>query len=247
MELCVQKTGVALGDAVAAIMDRAAGKSRPTGQKVHAGTKTMRGREGVFWGRTDRRFAAAVMRVAEKVERDAMREHRRAGNRRRNGPLGGVVGLNVLRYLLTKVNRVTGQLDPALATIADAVGHSVAGVHAALARLAAAGFVQWLRRYVETGERGIRGPQVKQTSNAYRITIPKAYASMVKAPPLPDDDSHRRQLAAEEHGGMIAALPLDEQPAAIGAEGELAETLARLARGIMERDSKAPNESDPKV
>lgn len=246
MELCVQRTGVALGDAVAAIMDRAAGKSRPTGQKVHAGTKVMRGREGRFWRRFDRRHAAAIMLAAERIERSGMIEHRKAGNRRRNGPLGAVA-LNVLRYLLSKVNHATGQLDPALATIADAIGHSVAGVHEALKRLARAGFVEWQRRYVETRDRGVRGPQVKQTSNAYRVTMPKALAALLKAPPIPDDDSHRRELAAEDHTAMIAALPLDEQPAAIGIDGELAALLARLGRGIMERNSKATNKSHPKV
>jgi hypothetical protein len=41
----------------------------------------------------------------------------------------------------------------------------------ALQALRAHGFLDWLRRYVPTGQEG-RGPQVKQTSNAYRLSMP---------------------------------------------------------------------------
>ena len=43
----------------------------------------------------------------------------------------------------------------------------------ALAALRRHGFVDWLRRYIPTGNLGA-GPQVQQTSNAYRLALPPA-------------------------------------------------------------------------
>lgn len=160
--------------------------------KVHAGTVTRRGDEGAFYTRLHKRLRAKIMFAAEQAERLALQAHRLAGNKRRNGVLGPV-GLDVLRYLLRTVNARTGQLDPSQATIAKETGHSISGVHAALKRLAAAGFIQWIRRYVETDRRGRRGPQLEQTSNAYRITVPSDVAATWTEAPLPADEEWRRK------------------------------------------------------
>jgi len=65
------------------------------------------------------------------------------------------------------------------------------------------------------------------------------------APP-PQDDSQRRETAAGEGRAMIAALPLDEQPAEMINDPELARLLGRLGRSIMdnERDSAKRHESN---
>lgn len=114
----------------------------------------------------------------------------------------------------------------------------------ALKRLKAHGFLDWLRRYVPTGNAGMRGPQVKQTSNAYRLMLPPQVERGMTPPP-PEDDSDRRQAAAEEGRVMIARLPLDEQPGQLIDDPGLAAILARIGRAIMdqERDSERQNES----
>lgn len=217
---------------------------RQTGQRVHRYTKTPAGGEGRFWQPFDHRQAGRYMLAAEKFDRMQRLVERRGRTGRKNGALGHV-GLEVLRELLRLVDRRTGRLDPALATIAARIGRSIAAVAAALKRLKAHGFVDWLRRYVPTGNAGLRGPQVEQTSNAYRLSLPATLAASMTAP-LPEDDTHRRQCAAEEARAMIAALPLDEQPAHLTDDPALAAVLARLGRSIMrrERDLAKQHESN---
>jgi hypothetical protein len=151
----------------------------------------------------------------------------------------------VLRELLRLIDYKTGRLDPAITTIAERIGRSVAAVVDALKRLRDHGFLAWLRRYVPTGNAGLRGPQVQQTSNAYRLALPAALLRLFTVP-APEDDTHRRETAAADAQEMIKRLPLDEQPAALLCDPEMAAALARLGRAIMEqeRDSGRQNESN---
>ena len=217
---------------------------RPTGQRVHRYTRTARGQERAFWQPFNPKDKARYLAAAEKYDRVQRQRDRHARNGRKNGTLGHI-GLDVLRELLRLVDYRTGQLDPALATIAKRIGRSIAAVVEALKRLKAHGFLDWLRRYVPTGNAGLRGPQVKQTSNAYRLMLPEALLRCLNAPP-PEDDGHRRETAAEEGRAMIAALPLQEQPAQLVDDPSLAATLAWLGAAIdrRERDSGGQNESD---
>lgn len=217
---------------------------RETGQRVHRYTKTAAGREGRFWQPFNRKDVARFLQAAEKYDRLKRLAHRRERNGRENGAIGHV-GMEVLRELLRLIDYKTGRLDPAIATLAQRIGRSIAAVAAALKRLKEHGFLDWLRRYVPTGNAGLRGPQVKQTSNAYRLMLPAEILRGMMAP-SPQDDSQRRELAAEEGRAMIAALPLDEQPAEMVDDPELARLLARLGRSIMdkERDSAKRHESN---
>ena len=216
---------------------------RQTGQRVHRYSRTEEGREGRFWQPFSPKNVARFMQAAEKYDRLKRLAHRRERNNRENGAIGHV-GLEVLRELLRLIDYKTGRLDPAIATLALRIGRSIAAVVDALKRLKAHGFLDWLRRYVPTGNAGLRGPQVKQTSNAYRLMLPPQVERGMTAPP-PEDDSDRRRVAAEEGRAMIAALNLDEQPAQLIDDPGLAAILARLGRGIMdqERDSERQNES----
>ena len=218
---------------------------KPTGQRVHRYTRTAEGQERAFWQPFNPKNKSRLLQAAETYDRLQRLAHRRERNGRQNGALGHV-GLDVLRELLRLVDYKTGRLDPAIATIATRIGRSIAAVVAALKRLKAHGFLDWLRRYVPTGNAGMRGPQVKQTSNAYRLCLPARLAAVMTAPP-PEDDSHRRQAAAGEARTMVDQLPLDEQPAALIDDPGLAAVLARLGRALMsqERDFRSQNESIP--
>lgn len=217
---------------------------RETGQQVHRYSKTAAGREGRFWQPFNPKNVARFLQAAEKYDRLKRLAHRRERNGRENGAIGHV-GMEVLRELLRLIDYKTGRLDPAIATLAQRIGRSIAAVADALKRLKEHGFLDWLRRYVPTGNAGLRGPQVRQTSNAYRLMLPAEVLRGMTAPP-PQDDSQRRETAAEEARAMIAALPLNEQPAEMVDDPELARLLGRLGRSIMdnERDSAKRHESN---
>ena len=216
-------------------------KARQTGQAVHRYTKTRAGSEGRFWQPFDRQLRGRYMQAAERYDLVQRMIERRDRTGRKNGALGHI-GLDVFRQLLRLINHKSGRLDPGLATIAAQIGRSIAAVAAALKRLKAHGFVDWLRRYVPTGNAGMRGPQVEQTSNAYRISLPPRVAAST-TPPLPEDDTDRRRYADEDTQAMIAALPIDEQPAHLIDDPALAAALTRLGRSIMERDLTNQHES----
>src|SRR5579872_7192774 len=102
------------------------------------------------------------MLAAERFERS----QRKPG--KRNGPLGPV-GLEVLRDLLRLIDYRTGRLEPAIATLMRRLKRSRDAICTALANLRAHGFLDWLRRWEPTDAKGEAGPQVKQTTNAYRL------------------------------------------------------------------------------
>lgn len=221
---------------------RGAGKGnrggRRTGQPVRRHSR-LAGRELGFWQSFDRRDVARFMLAAERFDRTTRKKGERTG-------AIGSVGLEVLRELLRLIDFRTGRLDPSLQTLCDRLRRSRDAVVRALAKLRAAGFVDWLRRYVPTGDSG-RGPQVQQTSNAYRLTLPPLAAKLLgyQATPAPVPDDHRQRIedAAAERRAMIAQLPLWEQPAQLVEDSGLAAILARFARGIAERESGKRPES----
>ncbi|PJN93081.1 replication protein RepA, partial [Amaricoccus sp. HAR-UPW-R2A-40] len=102
------------------------------------------------------------------------------------------------------------------------------------------GFIDWLRRYVPTGREG-RGPQVEQTSNAYRLSLPARARQLLgrlgQTPPMPDDFSYALVQRKAELDAYRASLPLDQLALFEVEDDELAQLLASLARKIQERES----------
>ncbi len=225
---------------------RPGGQGRRTGQPVRRDSRS-KGREGAFWRPFSARNASRYMLAAERYDCAGRILARRAKNGRKIGPLGSMA-LDVLRELLRLVDYRSGRLDPALTTIAVRTGHSVAGVVAALKRLRTHGFADWLRRTEPTGNQGIRGPQVRQASNAYRLALPpRAAALLPQAPPEPVDFAHARAAKAAEIRAMIDGLPLYEKlTAELDPDDPMSSTLSRYAKAFAERterDSKQERES----
>lgn len=166
----------------------------------------------------------------------------------RNGPLGPV-GLEVLRDLLRLVDFRTGRLEPAITTLMERLRRSKDAIVRALANLRAAGFLDWLRRYEPTGND--EGPQVRQISNAYRLSLPAAAERLLgrlwRPAPTPADDDQRREDCAGDVAAMIDGLPLWEQPAQLVDDEPLAEALSRLGRALAERESAKQAESRQEV
>ncbi|WP_294301874.1 hypothetical protein [uncultured Sphingomonas sp.] len=112
-----------------------------------------------------------IVQLAEEFDL----QYRKPGER---GPLQAS-GVRVLRILCTRFLRfASGQLDPAVRTIALATGYTYKTVHSALTRLKKHGFLDWVRRSQATDRRaGDAGPQREQVSNAYHFPmsgLPKA-------------------------------------------------------------------------
>lgn len=215
-----------------------AGRERtPVRRHSHAAGRC----EGVFWRRTDRQEVRKILLAARRYEL-ALRQ---PGSR--NGPLGSVA-IEILELMGNLVNFRTGRLDPSLDTLMRYLRRSRDAIVNALRNLRAHGFLDWLRRYVPTGNEG-RGPQVQQTSNAYRLSLParalRLLGRRAEAPPLPDDHSdalEARQATLKAHQD---SLPPDELPLFVLGDGPLAQSLARLGKMMKERESARQTESQP--
>jgi DNA-binding transcriptional MocR family regulator len=196
------------------------------------------GREGLFWQPTNRQDVQRILLAARRYELTA----REAGNR--NGPLGSVA-IEVLELFANLVSFRTGRLDPSIETLMRMLKRSRDAVVRALQALRAHGFLDWLRRYVPTGNEG-RGPQVQQTSNAYRLSLParalRLLGRLAHPAPLPDDHSHARELRAAELDAHRAALSLEQRALFDVDDDALGQALARLGRAV-ERESAKRTES----
>lgn len=195
--------------------------------------------EGVFWHRTNRQEVRRIVLAARRYELAG----KQPGSR--NGPLGGVA-LEILDLFANLVNFKSGRLDPSLDYLMRKLCRSRDAIHRALKALRDHGFLDWLRRYVPTGNEG-RGPQVQQTSNAYRLSLPakalRLLGRLGQSAPLPDDHSHAQELQAAEIDTHQASLPLDQRALWIAGDDPLGQALARLGRSLMERESASRTES----
>lgn len=206
---------------------------RRTHQRVRRNSH-MRGRcEAGWWVPFDPKTKAQMMIAAERTGYKLKPKGKRAVR----GQAVIFNALAVLRELLRTVDYKTGRLEPSLKTLAQRVRLAKDTVVRALKTLKAWGFVDWIRRYAETGEHGVRGPQVEQASNAYRLTIPaaarKLLGKMFDPPAAPDD--------AEAHDDAVAAqrrqYQLDDPDDPLGS------ALRKLDPSTRDRESGDPSQS----
>lgn len=171
-----------------------------TGQPVRRHSR-LRGRCEP-WRPTDRRTVQRIVLAARRFELA------RKPWGRRNGPLGGIA-LEVLALLANVVDFRTGRLEPSLDWIQGKLRRSRDAIVRALKALRAHGFLDWLRRFEPTG--AAAGPQVRQVSNAYRLSLPPAGAQALGrfgAPPIPDDV----EAALAARSVAVATYGRDEPP-----------------------------------
>ena len=198
--------------------------------------------EGTFWRATSRQEVRRILLAARRFDLVG----RGAG--RRNGPLGHVA-LEVLELLGHLVHYRTGRLEPSLEYLMRTLRRSKDAIVRALRALRDHGFLDWLRRYVPTGQEG-RGPQVRQTSNAYRLALPaqalRLLGRLLQTPPLPDDISHAQEQHRAEQEAHRASLPLDELALLEVEDTRLGRLLASLGRAVQERESARQAQSKTK-
>lgn len=201
--------------------------------------------EGLFWRRTDRQAVRKTLLAARRYE---LATRQRGA---RNGALG-FVALEVLELFANLVSFKTGQLDPSIETLMRMLRRSRDAIVRGLKALRDHGFIDWLRRYVPTGNEG-RGPQVKQTSNAYRLSIPQRALQLLgrlaQPAPQPDDFSHAQEQRKTELDAHAATLSGGQRVLFDwNGDDELGAILARWGQTVhdKERESASQTESRPK-
>ncbi|WP_205965822.1 helix-turn-helix domain-containing protein [Paracoccus liaowanqingii] len=195
--------------------------------------------EASFWRGTSRQDVRKVLMAAQKYER----ANRAPG--KRNGPLGGIA-LEVLALFANLVNFRSGRLDPSLDYITDKLRRSRDAVVRALKALREHGFLDWLRRFEPVPNDG-RGPQVRQVSNAYRLSVPKRALALLGRwagrPTLPDDDQAARADRAALEAQHVATLDLAGFATFHIEDSDLAKALAQMGKAIDLRESAKQTES----
>lgn len=209
---------------------------QPVRKDSHRADKTY----GSYWRSTDRQTVRQIVLAARRYEVTM----KLPGSR--NGPLGSVA-IEVLEYFANIVDYRTGRLEPSIDTLMAKLRRSRDAIVRALKALRSHGFVDWLRRYIPTGNPGA-GPQVQQTSNAYRLSLPaRAKALLGKygaTPPIPDDIAQERQEREEAINAHLKALSLPERALEVIEDSKLGQALARLGKNIEnKRESAKQTES----
>ena len=189
--------------------------------------------------RTGKRWTGALMKAAKAYELRTRAERRELEPGARNGALGEV-GLAVLEYLYSIVDYATGRLDPAVRTIAEAIGRAYSAVHPALTRLRDAGFLNWMRRSRKIENPVPGGQQVEQASNAYALLLPPAAKPWLrwlmdpKRQPACDED--RRKHDRKEFDRMVTGLSAAEYAKEFVRDTLLGPALQKLGALLDARD-----------
>ncbi|MFN4062474.1 MAG: helix-turn-helix domain-containing protein [Paracoccus hibiscisoli] len=189
--------------------------------------------EGSFWRRTSRQDVQKVLMAARHYDRA------NKGHGKRNGPLGGIA-LEVLALFANLVNFKSGRLDPSLDYITEKLCRSRDAVVRALKALRDHGFLDWLRRFEPAPHEG-RGPQVRQVSNAYRLSAPKRALALLGRwagrPAAPDDDQAARRDRAAMEAEHVKTLDLAGLAAFKIEDSDLAKALSLMGKAIDLRES----------
>lgn len=115
--------------------------------------------------------------IALEIHQERQRKHgERTGARRGRTDVGGIShgAIKLAKLLVAIAVKYRGKLEPSVEFMAEKLNVPGKTIHAWKAQLKRHGFLDWRRRWVETGKEGVRGPQVEQTSNAYWLTLPAA-------------------------------------------------------------------------
>lgn len=187
-----------------------------------------------------KRWIGALLKAARDFEYRTRLERREKEPGARNGALGDV-GLEVLAFLYETVDFATGRLEPAITTIAAAIGRSYSAAHDALCRLRVEGFLHWMRRSKPIENPVPGGPQVEQIPNAYALMIPTSIKdwmrTLFKKTPAPECDQDRRKREKAAYETMLSGLTAQERHIATWNGDRLAgEALSRIAAALDARD-----------
>lgn len=180
--------------------------------------------EATLWRKTNWQEVQRILLAAKRYERIERRPGARCG------PLGSVA-IEVLEYFANVVDYKTGRLEPSIDTLMRRLKRSRDAIVRALKNLRAHGFLDWIRRYQPTGNEG-RGPQVRQASNAYRLSLPERAKRLIGwyslSHPIPDDCEQTQTVRVEELAAYRKSLTRREWALAMLGDTKLGQSFARL-------------------
>lgn len=177
---------------------------RRSDQPIHSSSVPVGEYEHVIWRPTNHDEKAVFLEAAERFDVSTK------GKDKLNGAIGHVA-LEILRAFWNVVDFRTGRLEPSYSWIQEQTGRCRQAIADALVRLEEFGFIKYIRRYVYTGERGERGPQMQQATNAYQLAVPPLLAlelvskrkrHRLARPPLPADfadDLQEREAQSKQY------------------------------------------------
>ena len=185
--------------------------------------------------------------ISESLKAAQRYNELKKGAGERQGPLGDV-GMRLLRELSGIVDYKTGRLEPALETLCKRINRSRSTVVKYLAKLKLHGFLDWVRRTEPTGNEGA-GPQVRQITNAYRLTLPPIAAAWVAEKlyggPLPEDWVWRVEAEGAEIEAMLDTATVDEQVRFIVGDATFAASMVKLGEGLARDSASSLNGQNP--
>lgn len=132
----------------------------------------------------DRNTRDRILRAVRKYDRSTARL---AGKRK--GPLG-LIALEIYEWFVC-LNVNSSRLDPSIDYLAAKFRHARSSIVAALRALREHGFLKWVRRYKVARTEGQKGPQIYQTSNAYRVELPPEAEKLLED--VPTDEKARKE------------------------------------------------------
>jgi len=148
------------------------GVARRSSVTIRAGSKhTSQVRHLRFSREEGVRYIAALERYAETLRQPGQR----------TGTPGTISfgAVRLAQLLMRLAVKYNGRVEPTVAWLAKQLNVARKSVHAWKAQLAEHGLLQWERRYVHVGLPRQSGPQLKQTSNAYRLSLPKKASDLI--------------------------------------------------------------------
>jgi len=194
-------------------------------------------------GETDNllRIARRTLDAGRQLRREA-----RAGDRVLTAAERRIVTLTaaavrVYEEILTLARLNRGRVFPSYDHLSDATSLGRATIARALHILEDIGFLVRQRRFKRIDADG-PGPRYRQTSNAYRPTLPQRVLGFMprwmRPAPLPDDAVQHESERASEVAAMVAGLSCRDMAAAtVG--GQLGKMLAKLGASIDLRERES--------
>jgi predicted transcriptional regulator len=194
-------------------------------------------------GETDRllRIARCTLDAGRRLAHEARTGGRLLSRSERAIAAFTAAALRVYEELLTLARLNRGQVFPSYDHLATATALGRATVARALNQLEAIGFLVRQRRFKRVEAKGA-GPRYAQTSNAYRLVLPKAVQAYLprwlRPAPPPDDVLQSEADRQESQAAMLSQLSCQELAQAT-VSGPIGLVLARLGARIdaLERES----------
>ncbi len=254
MLIKTQGRSLTLGEIAQQLLGKARGAPRQRGglhitkEPVHGGSKEAGSfHEQAFMARLD----DATRRGCRRAVNEAFEHGRRAAvearrEKRELTPFeqlcAGITNSTIRVYeaLLRMEKRFRGRVYPSYELIAEWAVVSRATVHRALEALEAIGLLARLRRYITTKSETV-GARSEQTSNAYRMELPKILRDLIerrfRPAPIPEDEAQRQHDRLADHAFMLAGLSKPDYIRATTTDQVMAESLIRILEGIDRRDA----------